>query len=308
MVTPQIGVMLPISDPVGNGPADIAAAARHLEAAGVDAVWAGDHLAFHTPIVESSIALATAAAVTSHVRLGFGVLLLALRPAAWAAKQISSLQVVSGRRLVLGVGVGGENRAEWAAAGVPLWQRAARTDAVLSVLPDLLSGRSVQIPQPCGEFVPALLPCAGMPPLWVGGRSDAALRRAARFGDGWLGMWADESRIRRAGEQLRCMAEEAGRARPLTGLLVFVHVGDGERGSNEPAEFIGRQYRIPYEKVERYVITGSVDQVAERLAGLAVGGVDEFVLFPAAVDHRRQYDLIGEVVRLLRRRAPGEPD
>ncbi|NMI00191.1 LLM class flavin-dependent oxidoreductase [Pseudonocardia acidicola] len=301
MVTPQIGVMLPISDPAGNGTADIAAAARHLESVGVDAVWAGDHLAFHTPIVESSIVLATAAAVTTRVRLGFGVLLLALRPPAWAAKQVSSLQVVSGGRLVLGVGVGGENPAEWAAAGVPLRERRARTDAVLRVLPDLLRGRSVQLPDPYEEFVPALLPCGGMPPLWVGGRSDQALRRAARFGDGWLGMWADEGRIGRASEQLRELAEVAGRPRPRTGLLVFVHVGGGR---NEPAEFIAGQYQIPYEKVERYVATGSVDQVAERLAGLAAAGVDEFLLFPAAADHRRQYDLIGEVVRRLR---PGVP-
>jgi alkanesulfonate monooxygenase SsuD/methylene tetrahydromethanopterin reductase-like flavin-dependent oxidoreductase (luciferase family) len=305
MVTPPIGVMLPISDPAGHGTSDIAAAARHLEAAGVDGVWAGDHLAFHTPIVESGVALATAAAVTGRVRLGFGVLLLALRPPAWAAKQISSLQAVSGGRLVLGVGVGGENPVEWAAAGVPLHERGARTDAVLGVLPDLLSGRPVQLPAPYGELVPALLPCAGMPPLWVGGRSDDALRRAARFGDGWLGMWADENRIARAGERLRCLAEEAGRPRPRTGLLVFVHVGEDANG--EPAEFIGSQYRIPYEKVERYVATGSVDHVAERLAGLAAAGVEEFLLFPAAADHRRQYDLIGEVIHRLRPGAPPHP-
>jgi alkanesulfonate monooxygenase SsuD/methylene tetrahydromethanopterin reductase-like flavin-dependent oxidoreductase (luciferase family) len=306
MVTPQIGIMLPISDPAGNGTADIAAAARHLEAVGTDAVWAGDHLAFHTPIVESSIVLATAAAVTTRVRLGFGVLLLALRPPAWAAKQISSLQAISGDRVVLGVGVGGENPAEWAAAGVPLSQRGARTDAVLSVLPELLSGQPVQIPD--GEFVPPLLPCAGMPPLWVGGRGDAAVRRAARFGDGWLGMWADESRVARTREQLRCLAEQAGRAQPRTGLVMFVHVGDGESSRTEPAEFISSQYRIPYEKVERYVATGSVNEVAERLAGLAARGVDEFVLFPAAVDHRRQYDLIAEVMHRLRPGAPSTPD
>jgi alkanesulfonate monooxygenase SsuD/methylene tetrahydromethanopterin reductase-like flavin-dependent oxidoreductase (luciferase family) len=302
MVTPRIGVMLPISDPVGRGTADIAAAARHLEAVGVDAVWAGDHLAFHTPIVESSIVLATAAAVTTRVRLGFGVLLLALRPPAWAAKQISSLQAVSGDRVVLGIGVGGENPAEWAAAGVPLHRRGARTDAVLGVLPELLSGAPVQIPD--GELVPALLPCGAVPPLWVGGRSDDAVRRAARFGDGWLGMWADESRLARTAERLGRLADEAGRARPRTGLVVFVHIGDEHESRAEAESFVSGQYRIPYEKVERYAATGSVEEVAERLAGLAAAGVDEFLLFPAAVDHRRQYDLIGEVLHRLR---PGGP-
>jgi alkanesulfonate monooxygenase SsuD/methylene tetrahydromethanopterin reductase-like flavin-dependent oxidoreductase (luciferase family) len=299
MVT-SIGVMLPISDPLGVGTADIPAAARHLEQIGADTVWAGDHLAFHTPLVEPTVTLATAAAVTERVRLGFGVLLLALRQPAWAAKQISSLQAVSGGRVVLGVGVGGENPEEWEAAGIPLRERARRTDAILSVLPQMLSGTAVTVPAPYDLPVPALGPTAGVPPLWIGGRSDEALRRAVRFADGWLGMWADERRVLRAREQLQTVAAQEGRAVPRTGLHVFVHVEDGESGRAEAAAFVTGQYQLPFEKVERYVALGSVGQVTEQLAGLLTSGVDELLLHPATGDHRVQYDRLGSVLSGLR--------
>jgi alkanesulfonate monooxygenase SsuD/methylene tetrahydromethanopterin reductase-like flavin-dependent oxidoreductase (luciferase family) len=303
MVT-SIGVMLPISDPVGRGTADIAAAARHLEQIGADAVWAGDHLAFHTPIVEATITLATAAAVTERVRLGFGVMLLALRQPAWAAKQVSSLQAVSRGRVVLGVGIGGENPEEWAGAGVDRHERARRTDAVLSVLPELLSGSPVHVPAPYDLPVPALLPTAGVPPLWVGGRSDEALRRAARYADGWLGMWADERLVARARERLKAVAEQEGRPVPQTGLHVFVHVEDGANGRDETAAFLRGQYQLPFEQVERYVAVGTAAEVTEHLAALAASGVDEFLLHPTAGDHHRQYDLLGEVLAGLRKGAP----
>jgi alkanesulfonate monooxygenase SsuD/methylene tetrahydromethanopterin reductase-like flavin-dependent oxidoreductase (luciferase family) len=299
-VVTAVGVMLPISDPVGAGTADIAAAARHLEQIGADAVWAGDHLAFHTPLVEATVTLATAAAVTERVRLGFGVMLLALRQPAWTAKQINSLQAVSGGRIVLGVGVGGENPEEWNAGGIPLRERGRRTDAVLSVLPQMLSGTAVTVPAPYDLPVPALLPAAGVPPLWIGGRSDEALRRAVRFGDGWLGMWADERRVLRAREQLQTVAAQEGRAVPRTGLHVFVHVEDGGSGRAETAAFVSGQYQLPFEKVERYVALGTVGQVTEQLAGLVVSGVEELLLHPAAGDHRLQYDRLGDVLAGLR--------
>lgn len=300
MVT-ALGVMLPIADPVGTGTADIPAAARHLERVGADVVWAGDHLAFHTPVVEATVTLAMAAAVTKRVRLGFGVMLLALRQPAWAAKQVSSLQAVSGGRVVLGIGVGGENPEEWAAGGVPTQERGQRSDVVLGALPDLLSGRRAMVPAPYDLQVPALLPTGGMPPVWIGGRSEQALRRAVRFGHGWLGMWGDERRVLQAREQLHQLAEQENRPVPRVGLHVFVHVSEDGTGRDEAAAFVSGQYRLPFEKVERYVAVGTADEVTAHLAGLAASGVEELLLHPAAVDHHRQYDLLAPVMARLRK-------
>ncbi|PXY16706.1 LLM class flavin-dependent oxidoreductase [Prauserella flavalba] len=296
MVRPRIGVMLPISDPFGTGVADIAGAAQHLERVGADSVWVGDHLAFHTPVVEATVALATAAAVTERVRLGFGVLLLALRHPAWTAKQITSLQVLSNERVDLGIGVGGENPDEWAAAGVPVGERARRTDTVLRALPDLLSGKPATVDAPYHVTVPTLSPHAKPPPIWIGGRSEAALRRATLFGDGWLGMWADAGRIAGARDRLRALSDEVARPVPRIGLLAFVHIGQNDAGRAETARFIEGQYRIPFGKIERYALIGSASEVAARLRELASAGVEEFVLFPAAADHHAQYEALADVL------------
>jgi len=133
----RIGVGLPTTRLGAEGGRDVRAAARHAEDLGLESVWAADHLIPAVPIVESTVALAAAAGATERVRLGFSVMILALRPLAWAAKQIGALQHVSGDRVLLGVGVSGppHGTAAWEAVGVPYTGRGARTDAALPSCP-----------------------------------------------------------------------------------------------------------------------------------------------------------------------------
>ncbi|MGH3152077.1 MAG: LLM class flavin-dependent oxidoreductase, partial [Streptosporangiaceae bacterium] len=138
MPGPDVGVFLPSMSRRGERPPDIAAAARHAEDLGLESVWAVDQLiaGTGTPIIDSTVALAAAAAVTSRVRVGFGVMILPLHPVVWVAKQVASLQHISGDRVILGVGAGGDrHEASWAAAGVPRRERGRRTDAALRSLP-----------------------------------------------------------------------------------------------------------------------------------------------------------------------------
>ena len=113
----KIGVILPSSATQQRESLDLATAARHAEELGLDSVWHGDHLATGMPSLDCVVALATAAAATTTIPVGTSVFIPAIRPLAWAAKQIASLQHVSRNRLVLGVGSGG-GEAQWAAAGV----------------------------------------------------------------------------------------------------------------------------------------------------------------------------------------------
>jgi Luciferase-like monooxygenase len=101
-VSIQIGVILPTSTPDPARPilGDVRESARLADEAGLDSVWSTDHVIASAPILDSTVVLATAAAVTGRVKIGFGVMLLALRPVAWAAKQISTLQYVSGDRVL----------------------------------------------------------------------------------------------------------------------------------------------------------------------------------------------------------------
>src|SRR5215813_1932442 len=99
-----------------------------LETVGYESLWVGDHLSFHNPLHESLTVLAACAGVTRKIRLGTAVYLLALRPAGLVAKVTATLDVLSGGRLVFGVGVGGENPKEFALVGVPHRERGVRVD------------------------------------------------------------------------------------------------------------------------------------------------------------------------------------
>src|ERR687898_284553 len=130
MPTPAIGAFLPTMSAPGDEPGDIAASARHAEDLGLESVWTVDQLVAGTgaPFIESVVALAAAAGATSRVRLGFGVVILPLRPVVWVAKQVASLQHVSGGRVILGVGAGGDRPDRpWVASGVPRRGRGPRT-------------------------------------------------------------------------------------------------------------------------------------------------------------------------------------
>ena len=221
MPGPDVGVFLPSMSKPGELPGDIAAAARHAEDLSLESVWAVDQLiaGTGTPLIDSTVALSAAARATTRVGLGFGVMILPLHPVIWVAKQVASLQNVSGGRVILGIGAGGDrHQASWAAAGVPRRERGRRTDAALRVLPGLIAGRPTRLDdQPDGPLV-QLAPPAAVPPILVGGMSDAALARAAEHGDGWFAMTAGA-----LAESTGRLAElAAARNRPLPQITVSV--------------------------------------------------------------------------------------
>ena len=160
--------------------------------------------------------IAASAAVTERIALGFSVMLLGLRNPAWTAKQLASIDLLAGGgRLRLGVGVGGEFPAEFEAAGVPVSQRGARLDDSLAVIGDLLTGRPVDYTgRALTVRAPALEPALPVvPPIYVGGRGEPALRRAARYGDAWMPMWLTPARIAERSQLLGEMALEQRTAR-----------------------------------------------------------------------------------------------
>ncbi|WCB91808.1 F420-dependent glucose-6-phosphate dehydrogenase [Baekduia alba] len=278
--------MLPVQD-FGDGFAPSLAMARESERLGFDSVWIGDHLVFRQPIVEAIVMASTVAAITDSITIGFGVLQLALRDPVWLAKQLGTLAHLSGDRIEVGVGLGGENPAEWLAARVPPSERVGRTAELMKLMPALLSGQPVTH---SGRYysldVPALRPAPERTPtLWMGGRSEGALRRAARLADGWLGLWVDEARLARSVADMAALAAEADRPAPATALVVPVIVQpDPAVAEQELTRFVAMQYGGDYQRFARWCVSGSVDAVAERLSRLAAAGATGFVLMPAARD------------------------
>jgi len=299
----RFGVLLPTFDPLHTGQVpDVLEGARRAEELGFDAGWVGDHLWGHAPWLDASVALSAAAAVTDRLTLGFSVMLLGLRPPAWAAKQIQSIYALSGGRLVLGVGVGGEYPEEFEAAGVDVAQRGKRVDETLSVLGDLLLGRRVDYD---GETVavhanPLTPAIPRLPRILIGGRSEAALRRTARFGDGWLPMWLSPDALLERSGRVRELAAANGRPQPSITLLILVHVDeDVERSRREAAEHLEGQYKLPLDVVERWAALGPRDQVAEKLQSYLDVGVSELILMTLGRAPLEQYERLADVCAML---------
>jgi alkanesulfonate monooxygenase SsuD/methylene tetrahydromethanopterin reductase-like flavin-dependent oxidoreductase (luciferase family) len=304
----RCGVLLPSFDAIGTGatPPVIAAAAL-AEELEFDAAWVGDHLVCPAPGLDAPACLAAAAAVTSRIGLGFSVMLLGLRPPAWAAKQLSTIDALSGGRLLLGVGVGGEFPEEFAAAGVPVNQRGARLDESLVLLPDLLCGRPVRHEgRTLSVTAPPLLPAmAAPPPIYIGGRGEAALRRAARFGDRWLPMWLTPERVVERREQLAELADAEGRPVPGTALLIGVRIDDDRGRARAEAEaHIRGQYAMGLDAIARWTLLDSIDGAVEQLDAYRRAGVGEFLLMVLGSEPLRQYERLAEVRSRLIEPAP----
>ena len=190
------GQQLGSSVPDGGRLRDLAQAAEEL---GYDSIWAGDHISYRNPILDVVVALSTFAAATERITIGAGIVLLPLRHPSVVAKEFASLDHVSGGRVILGVGVGGESAKDFEAVGVDPRERGARTDEAMQALRELFrghasfSGRFFSFEDVEIEPGPAR---PGGPPLWVGGRSPAAIRRAAVLGDGWIPIWMSAERFR----------------------------------------------------------------------------------------------------------------
>jgi probable F420-dependent oxidoreductase len=277
----QFGVQLAM-----HPPAEQFALVRRLEALGFDSVWTGDHVSFHNPLYESLTLLAAYASITERIKLGTAVYLLALRPPAIAAKVTATLDVLSGGRLLFGVGVGGENPKEFELAGVPHRERGARVSEAIEVVrtlwretPARFKGRFTEFD---GVSIDPKPVQAGGPPIWIGGRSDAALERAARQGDGWVSYVVQPERFAQSLAKIRAAAQAQGRA--LDGFtpahLTFITLGrDYESARGVWVERLSRRYAQDFGPLARkYGVIGTPEQCAEQLERFRAAGCRYFLL------------------------------
>jgi probable F420-dependent oxidoreductase len=285
---------------------------RRVEALGFESVWTGDHVSFHGPIHESLTLLASYVPITSRIRLGTAVYLLALRPPAIAAKATATLDALSGGRLIFGVGVGGENPKEFELCGVPHRERGARVTEAIDVVrtlwrdtPASFKGRFTRFDNVSIDPKPVQRPG---PPIWIGGRSDAALARAGRQGDGWMSYVVQPERYAQSVDKIRAAATAAGR--PVDGFafahLAFITVGrDWESAKAVWVKHLSRRYAQDFEPLARkYGIIGTPAQCAEQLEHFATAGCN-YIVFNAIgepADERDQLERIAaDVIPLLAR-------
>lgn len=283
-----------------------------LELAGLDHLVVGDHVSFlgglgFDGLVQAAHLLALSDTLPVHV----GVYLLALRHPLPVARQLADLSALAPGRLVLGVGVGGEDRHEYDICGVDPATRGARTDESLRLLRRLLQGQSVTAD---GRFYPVVdarvLPSVPELPIVVGGRSAAAVRRAALLADGWLSIWVSPERFRSVTALVAEHAEAAGRqvTRWRHGLQVWCGFGRTRESATRPlAEAMQSMYATSFTSFARYSPAGTAQDVAEALLPYVHAGCSSLNLIPRADDRDEALSGVAEVRRLLRQATEGSP-
>jgi alkanesulfonate monooxygenase SsuD/methylene tetrahydromethanopterin reductase-like flavin-dependent oxidoreductase (luciferase family) len=250
--------------------------------AGLDHVFVADHVSFHTGFgMDGIVQAASVLAADERLTVQIGVYLLALRHPVLVARQLATLCESAPGRLVLGVGVGGEDRHEIEICGVDPATRGRRTDESLVALRGLLTGEPTSHRCEFFEFEAARIRPAPDPPvpIVVGGRSDAAIRRAARHGDGWLGVWCSPARYAQVLAQIAAEAEAAGRrdVRWKHGLQIWVGVDDDRARARERlAARMQSMYRIPFERFEKYSPSGGAAEIADFMAPYVEAGCTSF--------------------------------
>lgn len=251
--------------------------AADLEAIGADDLWFTDHLLWHRPAPDPFAAMAIAAVSTTRIGLGVMVAQLPLRSTAGIAKSTSFVDHLADGRVVVGVGIG-EHEAEYRAAGVGdrFRHRGRLLDEGITLLRDLWSGAG-----PAADVGLTMAPVRQLP-IWVGGRSDAALDRATTVADGWIPHlctldWFTE-RVVRLHDGVAAAGRPAGSCTPAVALLVSV---DGVEPEVDPLEWAGALWQMPPRVFRHVLVRGTAVEVAAQLGAFADAGAEHVALIVA---------------------------
>lgn len=275
---PVIGISLPVS--AGDGRLDaevLRATASRADALGFGNLSCGDHLLWHTAILDAFIAATMVASSTARATVMTGVALAPLRHPLWTIKMANTLAHLSQGRFVLGLGSGGEVAAEFAALGVDMADRGPLTDEVISLAREHLGAGPA--PQLDGLVLgPGL---EHRVPVWLAGRGGRALHRVAREADGWLGLFQPIDRFARVAIELRerAAAERTRGSRLACGIQLFICVDDSRgRALARARAFVSSHFGRMDPRLESHLVVGPASEVAEVVERYVAAGAD-FVQF-----------------------------
>ncbi|MEV4761569.1 LLM class flavin-dependent oxidoreductase [Micromonospora chokoriensis] len=251
----QIGVNVPNFAP-GTDPQVLRQWAQTVEGLGFDLLMVSDHIAvtpdvaeqYPAPFYEPFTTLSWLAGVTHRVRLGTTVLIVPYRHPLLTARMAANLNRLSGGRLVLGVGVGWA-RQEFEALGVPYQRRGALTDEYLQAMRDAWRNTDDYDTEPI--------------PLWVGGNSDAGMRRAVRLGDAWHPLRLTPDKLTDAAGRLDVVAAELGLPKPA--LMPRIALQETREPVTDPGRLAG---------------VGTIEQITADLDRIRLLGAETVVLDP----------------------------
>lgn len=277
-----------------------------LVEAGIDQVYMADHVSFRDGSgTDGFIEIAALSQLHPSIDVMISVYLLALRHPVPVARQLATMSTVASGRVTLGVGVGGEDRHEIEVCGVDPSTRGRRTNESLEIIRRLMTGEQMSYSGEFFELVDARIKPAVSPavPIIIGGRSNAALIRAARLGDGWVGAWCSPRRFAEAVEIISTEAAAAGRGDVSWrhGYQPWVGVAPTEaRARDLVAHEMEAFYKVPFSAFEKYTPFGTPEQVADALRPFVDAGCLMFNLKVVAESRRESIEAAGQIAELLR--------
>ena len=281
--------------------------AENAEGFGFDSVWVGDSI-LARPRLEALGTLSAISSRTQRVKLGTAVFLPALRNPVVLANEVANLDIVSGGRVILGVGIASKTpavQAEFAACGVSFRHRVSLFEECVTVMKRLWTedkvthnGKHFQLEDSSLGLRPVQ---KGGIPIWMAASAEAPQRRMLRIGDGWFPNSQSPEAFTQGWQQIQNLAKETGADanRLHKALYTTLNINDDKaQADSEMREFIEGYYNTPFETMARTqsVFTGNVQESIDWLKGFIAAGAETIVIRFGGPDQSGQLELCGKEV------------
>ncbi|HET8531882.1 MAG TPA: TIGR03619 family F420-dependent LLM class oxidoreductase [Methylomirabilota bacterium] len=299
----RVGIMPGPWPPGRDGAAFLWTLCDMLERSDVDSIWLSDRLSSPAPVPEVMTTLAAIAARTTRLKFGPSVVVLPYRTPVVAAKEMATVDWLSQGRLFPAVGVGVELPREFDASGVAFAERGRRTDEAIRVMRLLWTQDEVTFQ---GDFYKLdrvsifPKPWQTPPPIWIGGKSEAAMRRTARLGDGWIPSFITADEMRAGVEKVHDLAAAAGRQVPEDhfGTLINYAITDSEATALALAQPYVPRGRVDEATMRQCTAFGPAEHLIEKVEEYVKAGASKFILRPLCPPDRmlEQLALVAERV------------
>ena len=259
--------------------------AEMAEDLGLDSIWLSDHIVTRNPTLDITCLFSMIAARTKKLRMGPSVLTLPARHPVQVAKTYATLDYLSNGRMIMAVGSGSDTR-DLSASGVSPRERGKRLDEGIDILRRLWTESNVTYEGQFYQFEDVTIepkPAKGSLDIWIGGKSDAILKRVVRLGDGWFPALTTPQEFRDDMDKLQAYGESYGR--PVdsreAGVLLLTHVcEDKEKGWETVAPSL-RGLPMPPEDIAQRCVIGPPEECVEKIQDFVNAGCVKFVLRPA---------------------------
>ena len=278
-------------------PEAICAYAERAEDLGIDSIWLSDRITSRQPHLDIACVMAMFAARTTRIKMGPSVLTLPARDPILVARTYATLDYLTGGcgRVIMAVGLGNDPN-DCLACGVSAGERAGRLEEGVAVLRKLWAGPQVTHHGQFYHFDDVTIeprPAKGKLDIWIGGRTDVALRRVARCGDGWFPSFVTPEEFKAGMERLVAYGAERGRTIDPgeAGILLLTYTSHSRERADAVAQLAGSNFPFSPESMAARCAIGTPEECVEKVAAYVAAGCTKYVLFPIAPAD----ELIGQI-------------